>query len=48
LDFQAALEASPKNPAAYAGLADVRFLQKRLPEAEKFYEQALALDSHSH
>jgi len=50
------LKAAPASPqahvfrgiaAAYAGLGDVRLLQKRLPEAEKFYEQALALNSHS-
>jgi tetratricopeptide (TPR) repeat protein len=33
-----------KNATAYTRLGDVRAYQKRLPEAEKFYEQALEFD----
>jgi tetratricopeptide (TPR) repeat protein len=43
-DLQHTIELEPKNAVAYTRLGDVRFMQKRFPDAEKLYEQALVLD----
>jgi len=40
-DFHAALKLDPKNAAAYLELAQLRLIQKKIPEAQTLLEQAL-------
>jgi len=40
-DLNTAISLAPNDPTAYARLGKLRALQKRFPEAEKLYEQAL-------
>jgi tetratricopeptide (TPR) repeat protein len=44
-DLRKAVSEAPEDPAGYARFGDLRVQQKRYDEAEKLYEQALALNS---
>jgi tetratricopeptide (TPR) repeat protein len=43
-DLEKAVQMAPQAPVTYARLAEFRSGQKRYPEAEKLFQQALALD----
>lgn len=43
-DFREALQLAPKSPAPYSSLGFLRLSQKRYPDAERFFNQALSND----
>jgi tetratricopeptide (TPR) repeat protein len=43
-DFQKAIEMAPKDPSGYVALGQWRMAQKKTADAEKLFEQALAID----
>src|SRR5208283_5520639 len=40
-DLNTAISLAPNDPTPYTRMGSLRAIQKRFPEAEKFYEQAL-------